>query len=199
MRGVWVLALVVAVATTGCEALIAEPTPQPGAAATLTRSGRTPIPTPVRTPTPLSAASPSPARSPAAVASPSASPGGRSVTEAEINEVQRVIDQSVATADLPGIEQLLLDRVSLSTAQGGQVLDRDQAAAWLRDHAGPGIKVTRVDRSALSVLLEVQTEGWPLKDPISQGRVTFNLHRYDAQGNVDEDNGAWKIDVIGAE
>ena len=181
----------------GCSALLsAEATPVPGAAATLTRSSRTPIPTPQPSPKPaVGVASPSPAR---AAASPSAVAGGRPVSEEEINDLRQQIDRTLASPDLPGIESLLLDRVLLSSSEGGQELDRGGAADWLRDHAGPGVSVTRVDRSSLSVLLEVLTEGWPIRAPVTDGSVTFNLHRYDSTGKQDEDNGSWKIDVIGA-
>jgi hypothetical protein len=120
------------------------------------------------------------------------------VSEQEINELRQQLDRSLGSPDLPGIETLLLDRVLLSSSEGGQELDRDGAARWLRDHAAPGLQVARVDRSALSVLLEVLTEGWPNRPPVTDGTVTFNLHRYDASGKQDEDNGSWKIDVIGA-
>lgn len=180
----------------GCSALLsAEPTPVPGAAATLTRSSRTPIPTPVR------AASPSPA--PSAVASRvavAASPtaGGRDVTDVEVAQVQRQIEQALGNPDLPGVERLLLDHVSLSTPDGGQVMDASQTASWLRDHAASGIQVTHIDRSTQAVMLEVQTEGWPAKPPLDQGQVSFSLRRYDQSGREDEDNGDWKIDVITA-
>jgi hypothetical protein len=188
---------VIALVCTGCSALLsADATPVPGAAATLTRSSRTPIPTPLPSPKPAAAvASPSAARP---AASPSAVAGGRPVSEEEINDLRQQIDRSLASPDLPGIESLLLDRVLLSSSEGGQELDRGGAADWLRDHAGPGVSVTRVDRSSLSVLLEVLTEGWPIRPPVTDGSVTFNLHRYDPAGKQDEDNGSWKIDVIGA-
>ena len=188
---------VLALVCTGCSALLgAEPTPVPGAAATLTRSSRTPIPTPPPSPKPAAAVtSPSPAR---AASSPSALGGGRPVSEEEINDLRQQMDRALGSPELPGIESLLLDRVLLSSSEGGQELERSAAAAWLRDHAGPGVSVTRVDRSSLSVLLEVLTEGWPIRPPVSDGAVTFNLHRYDASGKQDEDNGNWKIDVIGA-
>jgi hypothetical protein len=109
------------------------------------------------------------------------------------------MERIVSTPDLDNVEAMLLDRVSLSTPAGGQVLDRDGAAEWLRDHAGPGIKVTRVDPNTQTVLLEIETQGWPVADPMEQGRVTFNLRRYAANGRQDEDNGDWKIDVIAAE
>ena len=168
----------------------------PGAAATLTRSSRTPIPTPLPSPKPAaSVASPSPVR---ASASPSPIAGGRPVSEEEINDLRQQIGRALSSPDLPGIESLLLDHVLLSSTEGGQELDRAGAADWLLDHAGPGLQVARVDRSSLSVLLEVLTEGWPIRPPVADGTVTFNLHRYDSSGKQDEDNGSWKIDVIGA-
>jgi hypothetical protein len=181
---------------TGCQSLLgAEPTPVPGAAATLTRSVRTPIPTV----SPSPASSPVAARSPSALPAASPKPGGRPLTQDEIADIERQVDAIVATAALTGIEQLLLDRVSLATPAGGQVLDRAGTAQWLRDHAGPGLTVSRVDPNTQTMLLEVQTDGWPVKDPIEQGRVTFNLRRYAANGRQDEENGEWKVDVIGAE
>jgi len=175
-----------------------EPTPVPGAAATLTRSSRTPIPTPERTASPVAVSSPvaaKPAVSPVAAASPQAS---RSITDADVTEVERQVQSAVASADLPNIERLLLDRVSLSTPAGGEVLERAEAAQWLREHAGPGIDVSRVEPSTQTMLLEVLTQGWPKKDPLDQGVVTLNLRRYGPNGRPDE-AGEWKIDAIGAE
>jgi hypothetical protein len=183
---------------TGCQALLSpEPTPVPGAAATLTRSSRTPIPTPVRVASPSAAPSAQLARSPVAVASPARA--GHEVTQDDIDQLRRQMENIVSTADLPNVEELLLDRVSLATPAGGQVLDRHAAAQWLREHAGSGIKVVRVDPNTQTVLLEVETEGWPIKDPLEQGRVTFNLRRYSPDGRQDEENGDWKIDVMAAE
>jgi hypothetical protein len=194
------LALAVATLAAGCSTLLgAEPTPVPGAAATITRSSRTPIPTPVRTPGASPAASPVASRvAVAASPSPAAAGASRPVSDTEIAQVQRQLQQAVANPDLPDIEQLLLDHVSLSTPDGGQVLDRADTASWLRDHAASGIKVTRVDRSTQTVTLEVLTEGWPIKAPLEQGQVSFSLRRYDASGRLDEDNGDWKVDVITA-
>jgi hypothetical protein len=108
------------------------------------------------------------------------------------------MEQAVASPDLPGVESLLLDQIAFSTAEGGSVMDTRAAAAWLRDHAGPGIKVTSMERATQTLALQVLTDGWPTKDPIQQGQVSFLLRRYDATGRLDEDHGAWKIDVIEA-
>jgi hypothetical protein len=182
---------------TGCSTLLsADPTPVPGAAATLTRSSRTPIPTPDRP-----AASPGASPVPSRVASPGPSPvaSRQVVTEEEIAQLQRRMDATVNDPRLPGLESLLLDHVSLSTSQGGSVLDNTQAAGWLRDRAGAGIKVTRLERGTQTLMLQVVSEGWPNADPIEQGRVSFSLRRYDPNGRPDEENGDWKVDVIEAE
>jgi hypothetical protein len=192
------VALAAATSAAGCSSLLsAEPTPVPGAAATLTRSIRTPIPTPLRTASVSPVSSASPAR--AGSASPGPSPAAdQTVSEAEVAQLQRRMEQTVASPDLPGIEALLLDHVSFSTAQGGSVMDSSQASAWLRDHAGSNIKVTRLDRGTQTLMLQVLTEGWPSQDPIQQGQVTFSLRRYAANGRPDEDHGDWKIDVVEA-
>jgi hypothetical protein len=193
------LAVCAALLLSGCQDLLgADSTPVPGAAATLTRSSRTPIPTPNNTPSSVSPSpAASPARSPAPVVSPAAA--ARTAQQAQVDRVERALGEALATEDLAGIEGLLYDRVSLSTADGGQVLDRQAAADWLREHAGPGLRVGQVDRSTLSPMLEIRTEGWPDKPPVTSGHVTFNLHKYDAAGKQDDDTGDWRIDVIGTE
>jgi hypothetical protein len=173
----------------------------PGAAATLTRSINTPIPTPIRTPSAQPLSSPSPLRV-AAAASPSPPTTGVAppLSDADIASVQSRIAQSVSSPDLSGIDDLLLDHVSLSSSQGGSVMDSSQAASWLRDHAGPGLEVSQVTRGTQDVMLQVETQGWPDKDPIQNGQVTFSLRRYDANGRQDEAGGGeWKIDVIEAD
>jgi hypothetical protein len=199
-RDVAVAGLVLALATTACSSLLAaEPTPVPGAAATLTRSINTPIPTPLRTTTASPVASPSPAR---AASSPGAAPTAtlQALSDSDVADLQQRMEQSVAAPGLPGIDGLLLDHVSLSTASGGSVMTGDEAARWLRDHSATGIKVKQVDRGTQAVSLQVQTDGWPSKDPIQQGQVTFSLRRYDTNGRQDETGGGqWKIDVIEAQ
>jgi hypothetical protein len=201
-QAVIAVAAAASLAASACSTLLgAEPTPIPGAAATLTRSSRTPIPTPIRTPGPGAAPSASPSRvAVPASASPSPVDNAPPVSDADVAQLQRRIEQAVATPELSGIESLLLDHVSLSTAEGGSVLDSGQAATWLREHAGPGIRVTSLERGTQTVMLQVQTEGWPNKDPIQQGQVSFSLRPYDANGRPNQEGrGDWKIDVIQAE
>jgi hypothetical protein len=176
-------------------------TPVPGAAATLTRSINTPIPTPIRTPSTQPLASPSPPRV-AAAASPSPPTTGvaPALSEADVAAMQSRFEQSLSTPALSGIDDLLLDHVSLSTQQGGSIMDSSEAASWLRDHAAPGLEVSQVIRGTQDVMLQVETDGWPQKDPIQNGHVTFSLRRYDANGRQDETGGGeWKIDVIEAD
>ncbi len=126
--------------------------------------------------------------------------GDQTVSDAEVAAVQNQLRQAMSTPDLNGIESLLLDHVSLATSQGGSVMDSSQAASWLRDHAGPGLTVGQVNRSTQEVMLQIATDGWPKKDPIQSGQVTFSLRQYDANGRQDESGaGQWKIDVIDAE
>ena len=190
-----------AVISTGCSALLGpDPTPVPGAAATLTRSINTPIPTPVRTASPAPGPSPSPRLAVAVSPVPSPSPSDQPLSDADVAAVQNRVQQAVSTPDLNGIESLLLDHVSLSTPDGGSVMDNSAAANWLRDHAGPGITVGQVDRSTQEVMLQIETDGWPKKDPVQSGQVTFSLRRYDANGRQDESGGGeWKIDVVTTE
>jgi hypothetical protein len=189
-----------AVVTSACASLLGpEPTPVPGAAATLTRSVRTPIPTPERTPAASPVAGASPSVAAAASPSPARSAAGV-MSDEDVAQLQRRFEQTLSSADLPGIEGLLLDHVSLATSAGGSVLDAEQTAAWLRDHAGQGIRVSQVDRGTQTVMLQVLTEGWPNKDPIQNGQVSFSLRRYDANGRPDEEGGGdWKVDVIEAD
>ena len=201
-RAIVFVGLAVSLATTACSTLLgSDATPVPGAAATLTRSINTPIPTPIRSPSAaVSSASPSVAARPAASpgASPNATPAA--LSDADVADVQRRVEQSVTAQGLPGIDGLLLDHVSLSTPAGGSVLTGSEAATWLRDHSGPGIRVSRLERGTQEVMLQVLTDGWPNKDPIQQGQVTFGLRRYDASGRQDETGGGeWKVDVIEAD
>jgi hypothetical protein len=135
-------------------------------------------------------------------ASPGASPTGNDdgIGDADVADVQSRVQQALGAPDMAGLEGLLLDHVSLSTPNGGSVMDSAQAASWLRDHAGTGISVVQVTRGTQDVMLQVMTDGWPHKDPIQTGRVTFSLRRYDANGRQDQSGGGdWKIDVIEVE
>jgi hypothetical protein len=114
--------------------------------------------------------------------------------------VQSRFQQILSSPSLPGLEGVLLDHISLSTPEGGSVMDAGEAASWLRDHAGPGMSVAEVSEGRQDVMLQVMTEGWPQKDPLQTGQVNFSLRRYDANGRQDASGGGdWKVDVIDAE
>jgi hypothetical protein len=121
------------------------------------------------------------------------------ITDAQVEQVRNRFRQVFASPSLAGIEALLFDRVSISSAEGGEVLSREEAAAWLRDRAGDGIQVSEVTRGTLAVLLQVVTDGWPLQPPSTIGRVTFNLHRFDPSGQQNQQQGDWKVDVVALE
>ena len=169
----------------------------PGAAATLTRSINTPIPTPVRT----ASVVPSPSVRVAAPASaPSPAAADQTISQADVATIQNRFQQILTSQNLPGLEGVLLDHIALSTPQGGSVMNGSEAASWLRDHAGPGLSVTQVSQGRQDVMLQVMTDGWPRNDPLEAGQVNFSLRRYDANGRPDDAGGGdWKVDVIDAE
>lgn len=94
------------------------------------------------------------------------------------------------------METLIFQQVSVATAEGGLQLSQSEALRWLQERMGPGIRVLPVERSALAVALQVPTEGWPTSAESPAGKVIFNLHRFAASGQQDEERGEWKIDVI---
>lgn len=183
----------------GCDAsVVVEPTPVPGAAATAARQVRTPIPTPARSPTALPSPSPVAKPSPSSNPSPTA-PNVSPLTEVAIERVERELSEVFASPDLAGIEEWLAERVSIASAGGGEVLDRSQAAARLRGLTTPEVRLIEVVPAQLAVLLQVETEGWQTSDIHPRGRMTFNLHPFDAQGQQDPLSGEWKIDIIAIE
>jgi hypothetical protein len=132
--------------------------------------------------------------------SPGATAASQGISDSDVATIQNRIQQAVASPDMSGMETLLLDHVSLSTPQGGSVMDASEAANWLRDHAGPNLKVIQVSRGTQDVMLQVTTDGWPPRDPVQAGQVIFSLRRYDANGRQDDSGGGdWKIDVIEAD
>jgi hypothetical protein len=184
----------------GCSVLLGpDATPVPGAAATLTRSINTPIPTPLRAAATV-VGSPSPRVAVAVSPGPSATAADQAGGDADVATMQNRIQQAIGSPDMNGIDALLLDHVSLSSSDGGSVMDRSEAADWLRGHAASNLKVTQVNRGTQDLMLQVTTEGWPPRDPIHTGQVVFSLRRYDANGRQDTAGGGeWKIDVIEAD
>ncbi len=113
--------------------------------------------------------------------------------------VRRQLGEVLGSSSLSGIDAWLAPHVSMGSSEGGSVMEPSEAAAWLKQRAGSKMNVVGLNRSALAVVLEVQTDGWKQEPPMPAGRLTLNLHRYDATGRQDDDRGDWKIDVIVAE
>lgn len=167
----------------------------PGAAATAARAAATPIPTPVSpTNTPAIARAPSPS---VPMARPTDSQWP--LSEQGIADVRGRLDRAVSSWGLEGIEELLIDQVTISTPNGGERLSRNQAASWLRRRAGPGLRLMQIERHHHVALLVAQTEGWPNIAPIASGRVGFSFHLYGPTGRQDDEWGSWKVDVVTAE
>ncbi|MBI4493245.1 MAG: hypothetical protein HY690_10705 [Chloroflexi bacterium] len=196
----WLWSLVAVLALAGCQAdqLLAPATPPPpGAAATAARAAATPIPTPIRTP--ALAVQPSPVRV-ASVPSPAASPVPPEQVAREAETVVASIGRALASQNLAQLEPILLDEVAVAAqGSGGETMPREKARTWLAERLGPGIKVEQWRRVELYDLVEVVTERWPQRAPLSDGRITFNLHRFNSRGQQDGVQGEWKIDVIIAE
>jgi hypothetical protein len=193
------------VVVTACDTAAVTPSPSavPGAAATAARAAATPIPTAAQSPTASPVAASPPRASPPAAPSPGLSPspnavGQGAMSEQSIAETRRAVDQTLNSPELPGIEALLIGTVSLSSPAGGTVLEREAAARWLRERAGPNIRIAQVQPYPDLALLEIVTEGWQPSESIG-GRLVFRLHPYAESGRQDEERGRWKIDVIATE
>ncbi|GEM_PF-5019623 len=182
--------LLAGLALAGCGdvGLTATATEVPGAAATAARRAATPIPTPIRTPT--APVPPSPLPRP----SPTSGPSDEEQIAAAVDAIAKALD----SGNLDALRDLMIDQVAIAPGgdQGAETMDRDLALSWLRERAGPGPKVVSSDVVENFGLLEVHTEPWETKPPVSSGKVQFNLHRYNDQGDQDPIHGQWKIDVL---
>jgi hypothetical protein len=101
----------------------------------------------------------------------------------------------ISSPALPGLEALLLKDVVLAGEGGGETMQRDLAASWLRRRSGPGLRLTLFERHHHVALLVAQVEGWSRVAPIIRGELGLNFHLYDANGQQDS-RGSWKIDII---
>src|SRR5215211_3582856 len=163
---------------------------RPGTAATAARAAATAIPTPIRTPTAmvitgLPTRSPSP--TPAQGAVSSAQGRGDQLSERALTEVRDALERTISSPALPGLEALLLHEVVLLGEGGGETMQRDLAASWLRRRSGPGLRLTFFERHHHVALLIAQVEGWSPVAPIKRGELGLNFHLYDADGQQDVD------------
>jgi hypothetical protein len=108
------------------------------------------------------------------------------------------LERVLGSPSLPEIEELLYSSVVITSSPyfTTETLEQSAAADWLRERAGSGLRVKQVQpHHHVPVVLAV-TEGWSLDTPDS-GCLTFYFHRYAPSGGLDEDDGDWKIDVLG--
>jgi len=117
------------------------------------------------------------------------------LSEEALAQVRGNLERAISSRALPGIEALLARDVVILGDGGGQ-LQRDEAVTWLRQRAGPGLRLTLFERHHHVALLVAQVEGWSQVSPIRRGELGFNFHLYDASGRQDDERGSWKIDTI---
>ena len=178
----------------GCDVGRSNPT----AAATAARAAATAIPTPIRTPTAMAVLAPPtrrPSPTPVGDATARDRPSLDQLSEEAVAQVRGNLERAISSRALPGIEALLARDVVI-LGDGGGRLQRDQAVTWLRQRAGPGLRLTLFDRHHHVALLVAQVEGWSQVSPIRRGELGFNFHLYDASGRQDDERGSWKIDTI---
>jgi len=108
--------------------------------------------------------------------------------EAGVDALKQALRQSDPRVMLP-----LLGNAVLLEGTTSRMLDRDAAFHWLaaRWLAGAVREVTTTDYVEHFVLLEVKTTGWARVDGATSEAVTFNLHRYDVDGQGDALDGSW--------
>jgi hypothetical protein len=126
-------------------------------------------------------------------------PGDDPLSERALSGIRTKLEQAVASAKLSGIETLLLEEVALSSRTTNGHLGRDEAAEWLREHAGPGLRLSHFERHHHVALLVAVIEGWPSLPPLEGGRLGLNLRLYDPTGHQDDQRGSWMIDALIAE
>ena len=144
---------------------------------------------------PMSARTATPIRS---TVSPIASPKPRSTPqsiESAIAQVTRAFQADDATS----LQALLLDQVYL--AQGpdagiGSLIGRETVLKWLNRRWAAQLSIVSNNYVEHFVMIEIVTQGWSAVAPMQTDRLTFHLHRYNAQGLGDALNGLWRIDAI---
>ena len=116
-----------------------------------------------------------------------------------VANARAIVEKALASSALPGIEDLLLERVALAAPTGGDQLTRATAARWLRQRATARIQVIQFERHQHQALINANTRGWSAIAPLTSSQLAFMLRQYDAAGAQDPDRGKWLIDVLEAE
>lgn len=130
--------------------------------------------------------------------SPIASPMPRSTPQPIENAIAQVTRalQADGAASLQG---LLLDQVYLAQepdAGIGGLIGRETAIKWLNQRWAAQLSIVSNNSVEHFVMIEIVTQGWSTVAPMQTDRLTFHLHRYNAQGLGDALNGLWRIDAI---
>ncbi len=119
--------------------------------------------------------------------------------EPSIAATRQALEQALSSPTLPGIEDLLLGTVVITTYLTNETLDQSATAEWLRQRASLGLQLKQIQRHHHVPVLIAVTEGWLATPPLGAGCLTFNFHRYGPAGAPEEEAGAWQIDVISPE
>ncbi len=111
----------------------------------------------------------------------------------------QAMTRALQRKDASELSALLIDGVFLAKGPNGEVGDtisRDDAVKWLDARWGASRQVISSDYVEHTVMLEIDTSGWARVAPMQNGRISFRLHRYNAQGQEDGLAGDWRIDTI---
>ncbi|HET7375783.1 MAG TPA: hypothetical protein VFK30_03685, partial [Anaerolineae bacterium] len=73
---------------------------------------------------------------------------------------------------------------------------RETAHKWLNQRWTAQLSIVSNNYVEHFVMIEIVTQGWSAITPMRTDRLTFHLHRYNAQGLGDSLNGLWRIDAI---
>lgn len=108
------------------------------------------------------------------------------------------VERALQSSDPAQLAPLLLNEVWVAqegNEAAGESMATDASLAWLRAHWNkPVVASSNYARDA--ALLSLSTSGWALRAPVRHGTLILNLHRYDADGSMDDVRGQWKVDTI---
>lgn len=130
--------------------------------------------------------------------SPIAPPMPRS-TPQTIESAVAQVTRDLQADDAASLQALLLDQVYLAVEPDtgiGSLIERETALKWLNQRWGAQLSIVSNNYVEHFVMIEIVTQGWSAITPMQTDRLTFHLHRYNAQGLGDALNGLWRIDAI---
>jgi hypothetical protein len=114
-----------------------------------------------------------------------------------LGDIHRALQRTLSSPSLPEIEPLLYSTVVITSYAHftNETLDQIAAAAWLREHARPELRVKQLLGHHHQPVVLAVTDGWSL-DASESGCLTFYFHRYAPADAPDEPGAYWWIDVI---